>query len=310
MEILSSILIFAAMALLVAAVANATAPSLIQERLARLGGRPIDPPRKKSRLRRSEGLIDDQRSWMVRALAPLVARSSAFDDPSASDLRLRLTRAGYRREGAVVAFRGSRLALALLLPVLAWFGPLRGFVPAHLEVLLPVVALAIGYVGPSWWVDRAMKRRQDEIDRHLPTALDLMVVCIEAGLGLVQSLARVGQEIRAVSPVIAEEFDLVSFESRTGKSNKDALAGLARRTGVREVTVLVTMLQQTERFGTNLADSLRVHCDAMRVARMQRLEEHAAKAPLKMLFPTSLILFALVGLIIGLAAIRATTNLG
>jgi tight adherence protein C len=307
MELLSSLLFFGAAALLVTAAAYAVGPSFVHRRLARLAANPLDPPVSR---RGGDGLVEGRRSWMVRALAPLAGGAARVGSGGLQHVRQRLIRAGYRSDTAVVKYLGGRVVLMLALPLIVWFSPLRAAVPQHLEILVPLVAIAVAFVGPSYWIDRRTRRRQDEIDRHLPAALDLMVVCIEAGLGLIHGLARVGEEMHRNSRVLAEEFELVSLESRTGKSNAAALRGLAARTGVREVSVLVAMLTQTERFGTSLADALRVHCDSMRVQRMQRAEEQAAKAPLKMLFPTALILFSLVGLIIGLAAIRAFDVLG
>jgi tight adherence protein C len=307
--VLSSLLMFAATVLLVLAAASALTPRMARQRLARLQALPIDPITR-GRRRAGTSLFDDRKSWMVRALAPLAGGASRTGSDGLAPLRERLIRASYRGPNALVSYLGGRVALALVLPALLWFSPLRLGLDPRYELLLPLLGLALGYVGPSYWVDRRIRKRQEEIDRHLPTALDLLVVCVEAGMGLVHSLARVGEELRPTSPVLSEELALVGFESRTGKSNSAALRGLSKRTGVREVSVLVAMLTQTERFGTSLADALRVHCDSMRVKRMQRAEEQAAKAPLKMLFPTSLILFALVGLIIGLAAIRAIDAFG
>jgi tight adherence protein C len=156
---------------------------------------------------------------------------------------------------------------------------------------LLAVSVVVGFFGPSYWVDRKRVARQDEIIRGLPDALDLMVVCVEAGLGSNASLDRIAREFKRTNPILSAEFALVTLEIRAGKSGTEALRGLALRSGVAEVASLVAMLAQTERFGTNLADTLRVHADCLRVQRMQRAEEQAGKAPLKMMFPT-LIIFA------------------
>lgn len=303
--VLSSILIFAATAAVVVA-ASALGSRVIDRRLAELGASPLDaaPNPRRGQRGGDSALVDANRGWMERALSPLAQGAARFGKETVGRLRQRLTWAGYRGESALTYYLGGRVAFALAFPVIVWFSPLRTLAPLDLEFMVPLLAFAVAYVGPSYWLDFRTRVRQDEIDKNLPSALDLMVVCIEAGLGLVQALSRVGEELRRSSPVLAQEFALVSLETRAGKSNTEALRGLAERTGVREVSILVAMLTQTERFGTSLADSLRVHCDTMRITRMQRAEESAAKAPLKMLFPTSLILFALVGLIIGLAGIR------
>lgn len=302
---ISTLFVFAASICVAAAIASAMAPTSRQRRLAAIAN-----PDFEEDLPLEPGLLETQQSWWMRILTPLAGGAAQVGSDGVDPLRQRLARAGYRSRSAVTQYVGGRLLLALGLPLLAWLSPLPGLVSARYEIFVPMLALGIGFIAPSYWVDRRTRARQDEIERHLPAALDLMVVCVEAGLGLVQSVARVGREMAHQSPVLSEEFNLVALESRTGRSNAAALRGLARRTGVREVSVLVAMLTQTERFGTNLSNSLRVHCDTMRVQRLQRAEAMAAKAPLKMLFPTSLILLALLILIIGLAAIRASETLG
>ena len=301
---ISTLFIFAASLCVVAALGAALTPTPRQRRLAALAN-----PELEEDLTSDTGLLENEQSWWMRALASLAGKAGGDSDAS-DPLRLRLVRAGYRGRAAVTQFVGGRIALALVLPLLVWLSPLPGLVSERLEILVPLFAMAIGYIAPSYWLDKRTRARQEEIELHLPAALDLMVVCVEAGLGLVQSIHRVVHEMAHQSPVLAEEFNLVALESRTGRSNTAALRNLAERTGVREVSVLVAMLTQTERFGTNLANSLRVHCDTMRVQRIQRAEADAARAPLKMLFPTSMILLALLVLIIGLAAIRASQTLG
>ena len=302
---IGSLFVFAASLCVAAAIASALAPTPRQRRLAALAN-----PDDEEELELETGLLEAQPSGWSRLLTKLAGGAAQVGHDGVDPLRLRLVRAGYRGRGAAAQFVGARILLALGLPIVAWLSPLPGLVAAQFELLVPFFALGLGYIAPSYWLDKRTRARQEEIERHLPAALDLMVVCVEAGLGLVQSIHRVGREMTHQSPVLSEEFILVALESRTGRSNAAALRNLAQRTGVREVSVLVAMLTQTERFGTNLANSLRVHCDTMRVHRVQQAEAHAAKAPLKMLFPTSLILLALLVLIIGLAAIRASQTLG
>jgi tight adherence protein C len=152
---------------------------------------------------------------------------------------------------------------------------------------------AFGYVAPSFYLDRRVSSRKTAITRALPDALDLMVVCVEAGLGVNQSLARVAEEFLAKSPALAAELGLVGAETRAGKSTTEALRALANRTGVADVSSLVALLVQTERFGTSVANALRVHADAMRIRRMQRAEERAQKATLKLILPSTMIFAAL-----------------
>ena len=255
------------------------------------------------------GIFQADESFLVRLLTPL-AGSLGRSGREAKKLRVRLAHAGQRSPGAVVTFRGLRVALLAALPLMLFLTPLRLFVG---ENLLPAAAAAmagLGYILPSYLLDRRIKHRSREIERHLPTALDLLAVCIEAGLGLIQGLSRVGHEIRRISPVLAEEIGLVNLATGAGRSNTEALRELAQRTNVREVSVLVSMLTQTERFGTSLGVALRTHSDSMRTRRTQLAEERAAKAALRMLFPTAIILLALLVLIMGLAAVHTSKILG
>ena len=135
-----------------------------------------------------------------------------------------------------------------------------------------------------------------------------MVVCVEAGLGINASLKRVAEDFRTTHPILSSEFELANFETRAGKSTTDALRALAVRTGVAEVSSLVAMLIQTERFGTGLADTLRIHADGMRLRRLQRAEEQANKAPLKMLFPTVFIFVAMIIIIVGPGFLRCRST--
>jgi tight adherence protein C len=253
------------------------------------------------------GIFPKEQSLLVRLLAPFAGLGREAERGRAGrKLRTRLVHAGYRSPGASVVFRGSRVILVVGLPLVFYLTPLRLIVRESL-VLVTIVSLAgFAYVLPSYLLDWRIKRRSREVERHLPDALDLLAVCVEAGLGLIQALARVGQEIRRISPVLAGELGLVNLATRAGRSNAEALRELAQRTNVREVSVLVTMLTQTERFGTSLADALRTHSDAMRTRRMQLAEERAAKASLRMLFPTAIILLALLVLIVGLASVQAS----
>ncbi len=236
---------------------------------------------------------------LVRWLAPLGRRLAREERASARPLRRRLAEAGYRHPSALGVYLGARLGLACLFPALlllaspAW--RFSGF-----ELLASLAASAgLGYVAPRLWLDRRRRVRQRAIVNGLPDALDLLVVCVEAGLGINASLARVARETVRSHPCLSAEFELVTLETRAGKSSTEALRSLAERTGVAEVSSLVSMLVQTERFGTCLSDTLRVHAEGMRVRRLQRAEELAAKAPLKMLFPTLFIFVATLIVTIG-----------
>jgi tight adherence protein C len=223
-----------------------------------------------------------------------------------------LIQAGYRQENAEAYYWGVRVGLALALAILgAMLLPLAGF-GAGAGILGAMYMGAMGWVVPVLVVRQKKNARQKEIRLALPDALDLMVVCVEAGLGLNQALLRVAEEIRFVSSVTSQELALVNLEIRAGTPRDRALKRLAERTGVEDLRSLVTMLIQTDRFGTSIATSLRVHSDTLRMKRQQRAEEAAAKTTIKMVFPLVFCIFpALFVVILGPGLImifRALSN--
>jgi tight adherence protein C len=236
-------------------------------------------------------LVGGQESAVLRAIGRIGQRSA--DSGEAGPLRKRLIHAGYRGQAAPAIFYGLRVVLGLALPSLLISLPIAWRLEHLHLVMLLCLSAGMGFVAPSMFLDARRSRRQGEIRRKLPDALDLMVVCVEAGYAINASLARVAEEFAVKSPVLSSEFGLVTAETRTGKSLTDALRGLSERTGVEDVSSLVALLVQTERFGTSVAGALRVHADAMRIRRMQRAEERAQKAPLKLIFPATLIFAAL-----------------
>ena len=149
----------------------------------------------------------------------------------------------------------------------------------------------LGWIGPTFYVRSKLKARQKEMQKAMPDMLDMLVVCVEAGLGLNQALVRVSDEIDHVSPVMSEQLALVNLEMRAGTARDEALKNLAERTGLPDIKSLVGMLIQTDRFGTSVADALRVHSDTMRTKRRQRAEEAAAKTTIKLVFPLVLFIF-------------------
>lgn len=280
------ILAFAATVALVLALAALLRPRTTEQRLARLGA-----AGGRSAPGEASLVMGGGSSALLRVLGRLGERSAQRGD--AGPMRSRLVHAGYRQPAAPAVYYGLRLALALGLPATALTVP-HLWALHELQLVVALCALsAAGFLGPSLWLDTRRSRRQGGIRRVLPDALDLMVVCVEAGYGIQQSLARVADEFASRSAALSEEFALVTAETRAGKSLTDALRGLSERTGVEDVSSLVALLVQTERFGTSVANALRVHADAMRVRRMQRAEERAQKAPLKLIFPSTLIFAAL-----------------
>ena len=244
---------------------------------------------------------------VARATKPLARLSLPDAGYESSSLRRRFMNAGVRNAAAPVAFFGLKTALALALPMLAFIGltlarsELRGV--GLLLALL--VASAIGYYLPNYVLSKAIARRQREIFENFPDALDLMTVCMEAGLGTEAALNKVAEDMVHKSPTLSEELRLVNLELRAGSPRDRALRNLAMRTGVEEVEGFVTMIIQADRFGTSIAQSLRVHSETVRTLRRQKAEEAAAKIPLKLLFPLIFCIFpALMLVIIGPAIIQ------
>jgi tight adherence protein C len=206
-------------------------------------------------------------------------------------VRLFLIQAGFSDPRAVSIYWASRVSLAMGLPILALFGlPLLGVSSA--KVLLAVLYFgAMGWIGPSFFVRRRLKARQKEVQLALADMLDMLVVCVEAGLGLNQALVRVADEIEHVSTVMSEQLAMINLEMRAGTPRDEALKNFADRTGIPDIRSLVSMMIQTDRFGTSVADALRVHSETMRTKRRQRAEEAAAKTTIKMVFPLVLFVF-------------------
>jgi tight adherence protein C len=221
-------------------------------------------------------------------------------------LRQRLITAGYRNRDALIVFLGIRIGVAL-----AAFGLLMVPIFWRPNLLLALVASGVGYVLPGMVLARKAKRRQHRIRLGLPDALDLLVVSVEAGLGLDQAIQRVGAELAFAHPDLCDELRLINLELRAGKPRPEALHNFAERTGLDDIRGLVTMLVQTDKFGTSVAQSLRVHSDTVRTKRRQRAEEAAAKIGVKMVFPLVLCIFPAIYVVtLGPAAIRFMQVLG
>ena len=223
--------------------------------------------------------------WLAHLISltrPLAKLSLPEEGWEVSPIRIRFINAGWCKSSAPALFYAAKTGLALLLPLLAYLLLRHG---EHNLLLWLVLAAALGYYLPDLWLKHCLKERQREIFETFPDALDLMTVCVEAGLAMDAALARVAQEIGMKSEILAEELQLVTLELRAGSAKDKALRNLALRTGVEDVDALVTLLIQAERFGTSIAASLRVQSDELRTKRRQRAEETAAKIALKLLFP-------------------------
>ena len=224
-----------------------------------------------------------------------------------SHLRKTFLKAGYRQENTTAIFFGIKAFLAILFFVAFFFLKLYIFKtmrPLHF-MLFSIISLMIGLYLPNLWLKLKIASRKEKIQQGLPDALDLMVVCVEAGTGLDAAINRVGEEMKLTNKVLSGEFRLLNLELRAGKQRYDALRNLAMRTDLEDVSSLVTLLIQTERFGTSIAQALRVHADSMRTKRYQRAEEIAQKMPVKLIFPLILFIFpALLVVILGPAIIN------
>jgi tight adherence protein C len=203
----------------------------------------------------------------------------------ASATQKELIAAGYRSDRAVAVFSGLKIVGALVLALVAFL--LKGYITDNsmLGIVLVIAGAGIGYFLPSFILDVLIDRRRERLRISLPDALDLLVVCVEAGLGLDQALRVVSRELQITHRELSEELSLLSLEMRAGTKRADAFQHLASRTGENEVKKLVAVLIQTDRFGTSVAEALRTHSDFMRVRRRQEAEEKANKIGVKLIFP-------------------------
>lgn len=227
------------------------------------------------------------------------------DKGKRKEVRELLLHAGFRSPRAGLVYVGIRVVIAGGGFALGMLSAAFSGVDPGQRLLLMMGGALFGWMLPFMVVKRRARARQSDLQRALPDALDLMVVCVEAGLGLNQALVRVGEEMDRVSRVLGEEFTLISLEIRAGTPRETALRHLADRTGLPDVRSLVSMLIQTDRFGTSIAKALRIHADELRTKRRQRAEEAAAKLTVKLLIPIVLFVFPSIFIVIlGPAAFR------
>ncbi|MFZ2854085.1 MAG: type II secretion system F family protein [Rhodocyclaceae bacterium] len=227
---------------------------------------------------------------LFRPLANLALPEAGWES---SGLRVRLMNAGLRHNSVPSLYFAAKAGLALGFPAIFMFvlGVGRLSLESNSILFLVLLFASLGYYLPNFLLSWRVRAYQLELFEAFPDAMDLIIVCIEAGLGLDAAIARTGQEMRVRSPALAGELHLVTLELRVGVSREQALSNLATRTGLEEVGALVTMLRQADRFGTSIAESLRVHAEGLRTRRRQKAEEAAAKIPLKLLFPLIFCIF-------------------
>jgi len=263
----------------------------------------VEPVHKEEKSR-VEAVQDNFFTRFAGKLAPL---SKPKSEEELGYRRKKLSMAGYRRPGQLIIYYGAKVILAVLLPAFMVMGQMvfEFFESQTVLGVITILCAVAGFYLPDLLIHYAIQRRQEKIRLGFPDALDLMVVCVEAGMGLDQTIKRIADEMKLNNAVISDEFNLMNLEMRAGRSRQDAMHNLATRTGVEDVRSLVTLLIQTEKFGTSIAQALRVHSDSMRTKRRQKAEEMAIKLPVKMLFPLILFIFpALFVVIVGPAAIR------
>jgi tight adherence protein C len=221
------------------------------------------------------------------------------------ELEKKLVQAGIYHERAIPLFFGVKLGLLLVLPILflfiLWDRAARG----NRLIWIPIGLCTLGYILPDFILDGLIKARQRKIKEALPDALDLLVVCVEAGQGLNAAIKRVAADLMESSPIISQELLLVNLEIMAGLEREQALKNLGERTGVEELISLCHILIQSDRFGTSIAQALKTQSDFMRTTRRQKLEEMAAKTPVKLVFPLLLFIFpAIMVVLLGPAFIR------
>jgi len=238
----------------------------------------------------------------------VVRRVSTFVPKSPKEmgrLARRLSRAGFRHPRAAVYFAAAEIILpiSLALMTVTVFGVNRG-------AIFALLAAGVGYALPGFWLALKTSQRQKQIQNGLPDALDLLIVCVEAGAGLDSAIVKASEELAISYPALAEELTLITTETRAGKPRLEAFKNFAARTGVDDVRQLVAMLVQTDKFGTSIAQALRTHAATARTKRRQRAEERAAKLGVKLVFPLVFCLFpALYVVVLGPAVIKIMENL-
>lgn len=237
--------------------------------------------------------------------AAVVGSALPLSQMTISTYRLKLIQAGYRKPSAPVAFFGAKVALGMAFFAITFMYTMTAKQDLRLALILGIIGFIVGLVLPNVWLNEKLRKRAINIFHSLPDVLDLLTVCVEAGLGLDAAIIKITEERQFSKQILAREFGLVSQEVRAGKPRTDALRDLGTRTGVEDIKALVALLIQTERLGASLARSLRVHSDSLRTKRRQIAEEAAAKTSIKLIFPLAFFIFpSLLVVLLGPAAIK------
>lgn len=233
--------------------------------------------------------ISEQRESRFKFLMEMLKGLGKISSPEEKKFFLTqktLFKAGYRERSAPIIFYGSKIFLAILAPIIFWTLRLSVVKFTYVQTMLFCVLVAIiGFYLPNLWVRLKMAKRAEKIREGFPDALDLLVVCMEAGQALDAALERVGREIEIANRPLGEEFKLLNLEIRAGKSRKEAFKNMVFRTDVEQISSFAVMINQAEELGVSVTQALRVHSDAMRTERMQKAERIAARIPVKLTFP-------------------------
>ncbi|PLX81858.1 MAG: type II secretion system protein [Desulfuromonas sp.] len=300
-QLVIMLLVFVTVVMLVGAVYFLlTNRRMAPQRLARMTGEGDDEEAPASHLmeqKRESGLFGKVTSSASKVAAPR-------QEEGRRRLRQKLVQAGFQSRQAVTNYIAIKVVLALLFPAVYMFRNLFYKITPETAAIMLLLALA-GFFLPTIFLHHLTQKRQQGIVLALPDALDLMVICVEAGLGLDMTFKRVGDEMLELNKDLSDEFFMVTREIRAGANREDSFKHMAWRTGVPEIHNLMTILTQTSRFGTSVAKALRVHADAMRVKRRQIAEEQAAKSAVKLVFPLVMFIFpTIIVVLAGPAAIR------
>ena len=261
----------------------------------------ISPGEKQGNLRETMEQATATFGVMVQHLEHVVPKTQA----EISVVQQRLVRAGYRNDSAVHFFYGAKAVIPLVLCTLAFTTGAGSYSPFFVYL----TAIGLGFLLPDFWLGNRITARQASIRRGLPDVLDLLVICIEAGLSLDQGVSRTAEELSRAQPAICDELGIVVLEQRAGCPRSDAWKHFAERTNVDSVRNLVSVLVQSEKFGTSIAKTLRIHSDTLRTQRRQKVEEQAAKTTVKLVFPLVFFIFPSLFLVtLGPAAITVVES--
>ena len=248
---------------------------------------------------------------VIDTVAPIAIRPVMLNNPEdVSRLRIKLANAGFRGEKAPTTFLASKTVLAVTLGLAGLIYTVTKGDTFQNIAGITIFCIAVGFMAPNLWLTIAVSKRVEQVRHGLPDSLDMLVICVESGLGLDAAFQRVGDEMKPVHETLAEEFQIVTLESQMGIPRSEALENMVVRTGVPELKTLVAMINQTERFGTSIAKALRNQSDALRVKRRQAAEERAQSTTVKLMAPLILFIFpAILVVLAGPAALKMMETL-